>query len=551
MKFLPLSGDKNSSGPVDIVLVTGDAYVDHPSFAMAILGRTLEKHGYTVGIISMPDMDPSSFKAFGQPRLFFGVSSGHVDSMIARYTAFKRPRSDDPYAPGGRAGHRPERAVIVYCNLIKQAYRDTPIVIGGIETSTRRFAHYDFWSNKVRRSILQDSRADILVYGMGESQITEIARRLSEGEPLNGIPGTVIIARESPVDAVMMPSEEDIISSKDAFIDFYRQFYLNKDSLLSQPAGKRYIIQYPPPAVNTEDLDAIYELPYMRKPHPLYTETIPAYEMIQNSITCHRGCVSGCSFCSLSLHQGRRIISRSAKSVLREAEILAEAPDFKGHITDIGGPSANMYMYKCSKAWKCGRESCTFPDLCTNLKPATSSWMDLLDRASDIRGIKSVTVGSGIRHDVFMADPDHKNLLRELTRSHISGQLKIAPEHTSASVLRAMRKIPLYDLREFVELFRESCAKAGKEQYIIPYLMTCHPGCGDAETEAMRKNALSIFGFLPDQAQAFIPLPMTLSSVIYYTGTDPLTGERFFAERDGGKRKRQHDIYMGKKEKHK
>lgn len=546
MKFLPLSGEKTES-PVDVVLVTGDAYVDHPSFAMAVLGRTLEKHGYTAGIISMPDMDPSSFKAFGKPRLFFGVASGHVDSMIARYTAFNRPRSDDPYAPGGKAGHRPERAVIVYCNLIKQAYKDTPIVIGGIEASTRRFAHYDFWSNKVRRSILQDSRADILVYGMGESQIIKIADRLAAGQDLKDIPGTVIISHESPEGSVIMPSEEEVISSKDSFLDFYNRFYMNKDSLLAQPAGKRYIVQYPSPSVTSEDLDAIYDLPYTRKPHPLYREAIPAYEMIRNSITCHRGCVSGCSFCSLSLHQGRRIISRTRQSILREAGVLAETRGFKGHITDIGGPSANMYGYECSRAWICGRESCTYPELCSNLKQATGSWINLLDRASDVKGIKSVTVGSGIRHDVFMADPDHQNLLRALTGSHISGQLKIAPEHTSLNVLRAMRKLPLYDLKEFVELFRSCNAKTGKKQYIIPYFMTCHPGCGYSETEALRKDALSIFGFLPDQAQAFIPLPMTLSSVIYYTGHDPLSGERFFVQKDKKKRRKQHNIYLEKK----
>ena len=551
MAFLPLSqSDLAQRGwrDLDVILISGDAYVDHPAFGAAIIGRVLEHRGYRVGIIAMPDwLDPDSVKIFGKPRLFFGVTSGNIDSMLARYTAFKRYRSDDPYAPGGQAGRKPERAVLVYCNLIKAAYKDVPIVLGGVEASMRRIAHYDFWSNRVRRSILEDSRADIVVYGMGERAIVTIAERLSQGQTLDGIPGTVTLSRALPEETVALPSEEDALSSPEAFLETYRLFYRHhQQQRLAQPTGKRFVLHEPPAAISSEELDAIYALPFERQPHPSYREPIPAFDMIRNSITAHRGCVSGCSFCSLGLHQGKAIVSRSPESVLQEVQIIAAAPDFKGHITDIGGPSANMYGMECARGWHCSRESCLFPSLCPNLRLNTAAWLDLLRRASRVRGVSKATVGSGIRYDLLMRDAKADNLLKELVRNHISGQLKIAPEHTEPTVLRAMRKTPIFPLNVFVERFLELTSQQGKTQYPLPYVMSCHPGSSEQAMEAMRGDIFSIFGFVPQQVQAFIPLPMTLSSVIYYTGADPLTGERFNVTREMNERRAQHDTLFAK-----
>ena len=369
--FLPTSPgemQKKNWNELDIILVTGDAYVDHPAFGTAVIGRVLESKGYKVGIISMPDWtNPESVKILGKPKLFFGVTSGNVESMISKYTAFKKPRSDDPYAPGGKSGHRPNRALIVYCNLIKQAFNDVPIVIGGLEASMRRVAHYDYWSNKVRRNILADTRADILVYGMGEMQIATIAERLKNQEPLTAIPGTVVFSKDlnSLKNTYLdLPSEQQVIESKVTFLEFCRKFFRHQQKTLVQKSGTRYLVHNSPPAITTNELDNIYDLPFQRKPHPSYEKPVPAFDMIKNSITAHRGCVSGCSFCSLSLHQGKRIISRSESSVLKEVSKISQAGYFKGHITDIGGPSANMYGFQCKINWQCPRESCTFPNLC-------------------------------------------------------------------------------------------------------------------------------------------------------------------------------------------
>ncbi len=550
MDFLPLTKkeiQKKGCYQVDIVLITGDAYVDHPSFGTAVIGRVLESRGYRIGIIAMPDWkNAESVTVFGKPRLFFGVTSGNVDSMVANFTAFKMRRSDDPYVPGGKAGHKPNRALIVYCNLIKQVYKDVPIVIGGIEASMRRFAHYDFWSDKVRRSILEDTRANILVYGMGEKPIVEIAGRISNNEELTGINGTVVITKELPEKLKLAPSEEEVINSKDKFNEFYSLFYKQQHKVIAQPAGKRYIVQFPPAQMSSTELDNIYELPFTRKPHPSYKSEIPAFKMIANSITAHRGCVSGCSFCSLTLHQGKRIISRSKKSILHEVEKLAVQPDFKGHISDIGGPSANNYNFDCKINWQCNRESCTFPDLCHNLQMRTKDWIELLERASKIKGVKKVTVGSGIRFDLFMAESSSKNLLQRLVQSFISGQLKIAPEHSSLKVLRAMRKTPLFSMKEFVQIFQDLNMDIKKKQHLLPYLMSNHPGSGIKEMKEMKNDIQSIFKFIPNQVQSFFPLPMTLSSVIYFTGVDPLTGEKFFVEQEPGLRRKQHRIFFSK-----
>jgi uncharacterized radical SAM protein YgiQ len=571
LSFLPLTRQEaldRGWGTVEIVLITGDAYVDHPSFGTAVIGRVLEARGYRVGIIAMPDWnDPASVTVFGKPRLFFGVTSGNVDSMLARYTAFKRYRSDDPYVPGGKAGRKPERALLVYCNLLKAAYKGVPIVIGGIEASMRRVAHYDFWSNKVRRSIIEDSRADALVYGMGEQAIATISKRLSLRDnsqeqqesrpkpagalPLHNISGTVILSRELPENAYLLPSEEDVLTSKETFVEFYRQFYRHQNRLLAQPTGKRYLLHTPPAAMTSEALDQIYALPFQRRPHPSYQEPIPAFDMIRHSVTVHRGCVSGCSFCSLGLHQGKRIVSRSQESVLNEVRTIAQQPDFKGQISDIGGPSANMYGFDCRRDWDCARESCLFPTLCPNLKISTRHWLTLLQQALRIQNVKKVTIGSGIRYDVLMRDPEYTRILPDLIANHISGQLKIAPEHTSPVVLRAMRKTPLAPLKQFVQEFRESTRRKGKEQYPLPYLMSSHPGSTLHDMKAMLREIQDTFTYIPKQVQAFIPLPMTLSSVIFYTGIDPLTGEHFPVVHDLAERRKQHDVFFSKSTAHK
>lgn len=557
--FLPVSPEEARQrgwDAVDIVLITGDAYVDHPAFGAAVIGRVLEARGYRVGIIAMPDwQNPDAVTIFGRPRLFFAVTSGNVDSMLARYTAFKRYRSDDPYVPGGKSGRKPERAVLTYCNLIKAAYKDVPIVLGGVEASMRRLAHYDFWSNTVRRSILEDSRADVLVYGMGEQAVTDVARHYQQQVsnqsgsgtlpvPLPPIPGTVTLMREAPAGAVRLLSEEEALASKAAFSELYRQFYRHQAELMAQPAGTRWLRHAPPAAISSADLDAIYELPFQRRPHPSYRKPIPAFEMIKHSITAHRGCVSGCSFCSLGLHQGKRIISRSRASILKEVALVARQPDFTGHITDIGGPSANMYALECRRGWECARQSCLFPALCPNLTLAAPHWLRLLRQAACANGVTRVTIGSGIRYDLLMREPESERLLRDLLARHISGQLKIAPEHLSPDVLRAMRKTPLADLAAFVRQFRTITARLGKEQFPLPYLMSAHPGCTLRDMRTMRQQALALFQYVPRQVQAFIPLPMTLSSVIYYTGRDPLTGERFAVERDMPRRRAQHDVFF-------
>lgn len=545
--FLPVTKEealKLSWNNVDIVLVTGDAYVDHPSFGIAVIGRVLEKAGFSVGIIAMPNfLDPSSVEAFGRPNLFFGVTSGNIDSMLSRFTAFKKIRNDDPYIPGGKGGIKPSNAVITYCNLIKQRFKDVPIVIGGIEASMRRLLHYDFVQDKLRRSIMVDSRADILVYGMGEYQVVEIARRLSGGQSLQGIPGTVTIAKQKPVDAVELPPEEDALANVESLLVMYKMFYRNFGTkVIAQKSGSRYIIHTPPPAVTRKELDAYYELPYERKPHPMYKDTIPAFEMIKYSINAHRGCAGGCSFCSLTLHQGKMVVSRSADSIKQEIVTVSK---HKVHISDIGGPSANMYGFTCAIGG-CNRESCVFPAVCKHLRLATDKWLNLMEDALTLPNVKKVSVGSGIRYDMFMQGSNAKKNLEFLVKHFISGQLKIAPEHTDKAVLKAMRKVSAIPLEEFVNAFNAACKRLGREYYLVPYLMTCHPGSTDSSVYRMRKDIAALFGYVPYQCQAFIPLPMTLSSIQYYTGSDPLTGETFFVEKKPLARKRQHVILMKK-----
>ncbi|MCX7677617.1 MAG: YgiQ family radical SAM protein [Spirochaetes bacterium] len=547
---IPITADEMRSlgwREVDVVIITGDAFVDHPAFGAAVVARTLINEGFTVGVIAQPDWkNPASITIFGKPRLFFGITSGNVDSMLARFTAFKKVRNDDPYSPEGIAGKRPQRAVIVYSNLVKSMYKDVPIVLGGIEASMRRLAHYDFWDNAVRRSILLDSRADIIVYGMGEGAIVEIAHRMANGcweETPKRIRGTVEITPVLPDGFFLLPPEEEVLSNKNAFAKMYRYLYQHLDKPLAQPTGNRFILHNPPWIVSKNDLENLHRLPFTREIHPSYGKArIPAFEMIRCSIISHRGCVSGCSFCSLSLHHGKRIISRSEDSIFEEIEKIRSKPYFCGHITDIGGPSADMYGYNCKVQWQCNRESCLFPSLCANLERDIPRWVTLLGNAATMRSVKHVTIGSGVRFDLFAKTDE--SVIETFVRNHVGGQLKIAPEHTNDSVLRAMRKSHLFPLDEFAAKFFAITKKAGIRRYLLPYLMSCHPGCGMEEMKAMRKTIWDIFHFMPQQVQAFIPLPMTLSSVIYWSGHDPLSGEEFFVERSQKGRSEQHRVFI-------
>jgi uncharacterized radical SAM protein YgiQ len=465
--------------------------------------------------------------------------------MVANFTAFKRPRSDDPYAPGGLAGAKPKRALIVYCNQIKALYKGVPLVIGGIEASLRRLLHYDYWDNGLRRSVLLDARADILAYGMAEHAILEIATAYRAGRQPQAIPGTVVYRRSLPSEAAQLPSQEAAMSRQQALLQLYRQFYEQQSRVWAQPSGKGYLVYYPSLPMSASDLDRIYALPFTRQPHPHYQKPIPAWEMIRDSITAHRGCVSGCSFCSLGLHQGRAIVSRSKDSILKEATLIAKQPQFKGHIKDIGGPSANMYGLTCGQNWQCRRTSCLFPRLCPHLHLNTKAWLGLYEQVSHLPGIKRATIGSGLRYDLLMQEPRAQVWLQQML-NHISGQLKIAPEHLDPVVLQAMHKVPLYDVAQFCRQFYKITASAKQKLYLLPYLMTAHPGSTQVNTARTAAQVGKIFGFQPEQIQCFIPLPMTVSSIIFYTGHDPLTGKTFEVCRDQQKRRKQQQLFFDK-----
>ena len=535
VKEIELKGWKK----VDIVLITGDAYIDHPSFGIAIIARVLEAEGFKVAILPQPDWHSSKdFKRFGKPRLFFGISSGNMDSMVNKYTSLKKVRNDDMYSEYGKPFKRPDRAVIVYSQRAREAYNDTPIIIGGIEASLRRLAHYDYWSNKVRRSILLDSKADLLVYGMGEKQIVEIADRLNNGEnikDMKNIRGTVFwlgknddFMPDQKFEYITIPSYEDI--SKDKYLFNKATLILHQNSnpynakALIQPHDKRKVIQLPPPfPLSEKDMDRIYDLPYTRLPHPVYKGKIPAYETIKNSITIMRGCFGGCSFCSITLHQGRIIQSRSEESILNEVKKLASDKNFSGTITDLGGPTANMYRMGCKDSEtqaKCKRLSCIYPSICKNLKVNHKPLIELMRKSKKIKGVKHLFISSGIRMDLALKD---KEYIKEVVSNHVSGYLKVAPEHISKKVLKYMFKpnSNIYD--DFSTLFYKYSKEAGKEQYIIPYLISSHPGA-DLEAELELAIYLKKRNLRPRQIQDFLPTPMDIATAMYYTGIDPISG---------------------------
>lgn len=527
---------------LDFLFISGDAYVDHPSFGPAIIGRLLEKYGYKVGIIAQPDWrSTADFKRLGKPRLGVLVSAGNLDSMLNKYTAAKKYRSTDNYSPGGQAGLRPERATIVYCNRIRELWKNTPLIIGGIEASLRRFAHYDYWSDSVRRSILIDSRADLLIYGMGEKQIKELAAQLSVGITINNIrdiPGTCYATEslEHLWDYVETPSYQDVVASKSDFAQAFKLQYLEQDAIrgktVVQGHGEQYVVQNPPAMpLSTVEMDEIYDLPYQRTYHPAYAAAggIPAIQEVKFSIVSHRGCYGSCSFCALYAHQGRIIQGRSQDSILQEAAQIAKLPDFKGYIHDVGGPTANFRHPACehqADRGTCRGKQCLFPNACKSLDTDHSDYLELLRAIRQLPGIKKVFVRSGLRYDYLLAGNDI-GFLRELCEHHVSGQLKVAPEHISPKVTRLMGKAGKETYLKFKKIYEQVNEELGKKQYLVPYFMSSHPGAGLSEAIELAEFLRDI-GYQPEQVQDFIPTPGSLSTCMYYTGIQPLTGEKVY-----------------------
>jgi len=528
---------------LDVIFVSGDAYIDHPAFGVPLLARWLEKHGFRVGIIAQPDWRcKESFMALGQPRLFFAVSAGAMDSMVAHYTPARKLRRDDAYTPGNRHGARPNRATIIYTSRLKEAYRDVPVVIGGIEASLRRFAHYDFWEDKLRRSVLFDAKADLLIYGMAERPLLEIAERMRMGQSLaevRDVRGTCRVAGKAELSghgaSLALPSFEEVVADKKDFAEAFRLASLEQNPhcgrTIAQPCGDRVLVCTPPALPLSEaELDAVYALPFEKAPHPFYREPIPAWEQIKTSITSHRGCFGGCAFCAIAMHQGKTIQSRSEGSVLKEIDALTRKSWFKGSISDIGGPTANMYGLSCANPdamRACRRESCLFPQLCKNLATSDKRAVGLLRQVLGRNGVKHVAVSSGVRYDLMEKQPDY---FRQLIGHHVSGLLKIAPEHLAEHVTSLMRKPGRKYFEGFLKRFRDENIRLGKRQHVVPYLISGHPGCTLAD---MLELALTLkkLGLNVEQVQDFTPTPGTLSSCMFYTGIDPESGKAVYVAR--------------------
>ena len=546
LAFLPVSKeDMESRGWwwYDFLIVTGDAYVDHPSFGPTVIARVLEAEGFRVAILAQPDWHSAeAFKAMGRPRLGVMIGSGNLDSMVAHYTAAKKRRSEDFYSPGKKAGLRPDRAVIVYANRAREAFPDTPIIIGGLEASLRRFAHYDYWEDKVRRSALVDAGADLLVYGMGEYASIEIARRLKKKQPVSSmtdIRGTAFMASapsECKFESVTVPSFEAVSTNMEDYANATRVEYAEHDPVrgraIIQQHDRRYLIVNPPALpLSTKELDRVAELPYTRQYHPMYEALggVPAIEEVKFSVIHNRGCFGGCNFCALAFHQGRMVTSRSHESVIREVTALTKLPDFKGYINDVGGPSANFRHPSCKKQLKygmCADKRCLAPTPCKNLDADHSDYLSLLRKLRAIPGIKKVFVRSGIRYD-YMLEDKNQDFFQELVKYHISGQLKVAPEHCIDSVLDYMGKPHIGVYEKFMDQYRRLNDRYSKEQYVVPYLMSSHPGSTLQDAVALAEY-LNRRGRQPEQVQDFYPTPGTISTCMYYTGIDPMTMKRVY-----------------------
>ena len=548
---------------LDVILVTGDSYIDSPFIGTAVIGKVLLKAGYRVGVIAQPDISGvDDIGRLGEPRLFWGVTAGSIDSMVANYTALKKPRKSDDYTPGGENTRRPDRATIVYSNLIrrfsKKASGSTrPIVLGGIEASLRRVAHYDFWDDAIRRSVLFDAKADYILYGMAEKAVLEFTAALRDGRDPHSIRGLCYIAKEAREGYLELPSYETVMQDKSAFIEMFHAFYRNNDPVsargLYQKHAERFLVQNPPALTETQaELDEIYAINFERRQHPFYEQQgkVKALETIGFSISSHRGCYGECNFCAISVHEGTTVRWRSPESILAEAEHLTKHPDFKGYIQDLGGPTANMYGFECSKKLAkgiCTTRRCITPEICPLMKVNHQPQIDLLRKVRKIKGVKKVFVASGIRYDMLLCDFEHGDAyLREVVENHVSGQLKVAPEHTEEDVLKYMGKPGSAALLEFKRRFDSLNQEAGKRQFLTYYLIAAHPGCTEAEMRRLRAFASQKLHIHPEQVQVFTPTPSTYSSLMYYTELDPFSGKSIFVEKDARRKEHQKEIVTEK-----
>ena len=561
----------------DVILFSGDAYVDHPSFGPAVIGRVIENEGFRVAIVPQPNWkdDLRDFKKLGKPKYFFGVTAGNMDSMVNHYTAAKRLRSDDAYTPGGKAGFRPDYPTIVYTQILKDLFPDVPVIIGGIEASMRRLTHYDYWKDKLEPPVLISSGADMLIYGMAEQPIREIMRLLGKGIPLSSlktVPQTAIVMQgneELPPRKMWkdlsMHSYEKCLTDKKLFaanfVIFEKESNKMEAARLTEPYADLKVVVNPPfPAMEEKEADKSFDLPFMYLPHPRYNRkgTIPAYEMIKFSVNIHRGCFGGCSFCAIAAHQGKQIVSRSEQSILKEIQKISQLPDFKGYLSDLGGPSANMYRMKgkdMNLCRKCSRPSCIWPAVCMNLNAGHRELTELYKKINSLPGIRKAFVSSGIRYDLLFpeynksAGSDEGEYLDELIRNHVSGRLKVAPEHTNPSVLSLMRKAPFELFLKLKKRFDGINSREGLNYEIIPYFISSHPGCTEKHMTELADEVKSL-NLRPEQVQDFTPTPMTLSSLIYYTGVDPYNGKPVYVARDPGEKKRQKDYFFWYKQVH-
>jgi len=561
--FLPTTREEmNILGwdTLDIILISGDSYVDSSYNGSAVIGKYLSKYGFKVGIIAQPDINSEKdIERLGVPNIYWGISAGCVDSMVANYTATRKRRQSDDFTPGGINNKRPDRATIAYTNLIKRYFKNTPkpIIIGGIEASLRRIVHYDFWTNKLRKSILFNSKADILSYGMGEKSMLELAYAISNGDDYTNIRGICYISKEPKKGYLELPSFDECKEDKFKFIEAFEKFYVNNDHItavgLSQKQDTRYLIQNPPSIIpTTEEMDEIYGLEYERALHPYYAKMgdVKALETIKHSVTTHRGCYGECNFCAIAVHQGRTITERSIDSIVEEVENITKMKSFKGYISDLGGPTANMYGIECLKKQKlgaCKDIRCMYPKTCKVLNPSHKKQLELLTKVKKVEGIKKVFIASGIRYDLIMDDNKYgKMYLENLVRDHVSGQLKIAPEHTEDEILALMGKQGKDVLKRFKDEFYKINDKLGKKQFLTYYLIAAHPGCNDRHMKDLKRFASRELKINPEQVQIFTPTPSTYSTLMYYTEINPFTGKPMKVEKDTARKYKQKDILIDK-----
>jgi len=553
--------NKRGWDQLDVIIVSGDAYIDSPFIGVAMVGRILEKEGYRVGMIGQPDIkSPDDITRLGEPKLYWGVSGGSVDSMVSNYTATKKFRNSDDYTPGGVNNKRPDRATLVYCNLIRQHFKNTvPLVLGGIEASLRRITHYDYWSNKLRKPILFDAKADYMIYGMGEIALKELTMAIKEKREPTDVRGVCYIAKEAKEEYIQLPSHADCLEDKEKYIDMFDLFYDNNDPIsangLCEKVDNRYLIQNPPcDYLDEDEMDALSALPFTRELHPFHQKEgkVKCLETIKFSIMTHQGCWGECNFCAIGVHQGRTIRTRSEKSIVQEAKDFTQYKDFKGYISDVGGPTANMYGYECNKKLKlgtCEHQRCVdSKHLCSSMPVDHSRNINLLKQVREVPGIKKAFIASGIRYDLINEDKkEGYNYLKEIVKNHISGQLKVAPEHTQQHVLDLMGKPGKQTLVDFKNLYDKLNKEEGKKQFLTYYLIAAHPGCEEKDMHELKRFTTDELQMNPEQAQVFTPTPSTYSAVMYYTEMDPVTRKKIFVEKDTKRKEKQKAIVVSKK----